>query len=508
MSVAKRKPKSRSIKNKPSVPVSVTSSFHCGYPIVSVAGEGTYAKVYEIIDGGVKKALRVPKNDTSGYNKTGIESPLEIDILTRIRHPNLMYAESIFHETSCNGISMILPYAPLNLTTYIKEYESDPTERLTICFQIMCAVRHLLTSNILHLDIKPDNVLLYEESGSYSPLLSDFGMAIRMDDPRIPVTITRKVITANFRPYELFVSDEKNPSQVGEHTLVWQVGMFILFTMNSVLAEGNTEEKIKEYIETYLTDIKSSDQIKRSLISYFDEFPHEPIKDGLINLLQGMLVTDITQRITLDTALSHSVWALLTTNQGQPLVIKGKNIKTSVPKAQQIDCNGSIERIFTFILYLSKFSNFNDVPSGILFAAVDLIYRSIYLVIDRSSKALIAHNIACLLIAWKLYYYRVNDEVIDLQRGKNIFVTTNAYAKCYNVDMKDVLDMENNIILHLGGKLCSQHIFDRIDDNDLDKCVNVLFVDKNSYFAFNESTFIGGRKKGLEKLLRLRSLEM
>lgn len=48
-------------------------------------------------------------------------------------------------------------------------------ERIKICLKIAKGVECLHSINLLHRDLKPDNILLKKTSESYEPVISDFG---------------------------------------------------------------------------------------------------------------------------------------------------------------------------------------------------------------------------------------------------------------------------------------------------------------------------------------------
>src|SRR5579872_1016150 len=113
----------------------------CGLPVSGIAGRGSHSVIYIVTHEGQKRVLKVPIVLNNEYKKNGIPSPLEIDILTRIRHPNLMYAEAIYTDIDCDGIHIVLPYAP---RSFHDLSGLSIKARCLILYKVICATEFLL----------------------------------------------------------------------------------------------------------------------------------------------------------------------------------------------------------------------------------------------------------------------------------------------------------------------------------------------------------------------------
>lgn len=62
---------------------------------------------------------------------------------------------------------------PRTLREFINEDEIDDKQLKSILYSLLCSLKYLHQSNIVHRDIKPDNILVDEKG----VILCDFGLA-------------------------------------------------------------------------------------------------------------------------------------------------------------------------------------------------------------------------------------------------------------------------------------------------------------------------------------------
>lgn len=423
-----------------------------GYKLGPLHGQGMSSMVYTIIDEGKKKALHISKQTSTEYLNEGVISPIELDILCRLKHPNLLSAEKIFCDPECSNIAYLLPFYPMSYAGYLAEGKINPLEILSICFKISSATKFLLDNNILHLDIKPDNIMLSED---LDPVLIDFDICARVDNAKIPIYLNREVCSFRIRPYELLRNSD---TTVGEHSLVWQLAMLICLSFYPSLPEVTKPYELVEYIESRYTNYNKSVE---TLNRHFKPFLNNTtFMADIIDLVANMLSLDINTRYTLDEVLAHPVWLNISSDNVKSNIVFNP-IEIKQPKF--IDCKQSVERLYTFMLFIYSFNHSGCIlPSGIFFAAVDLLYRTIALVEDGSTKDLIVHEITCVFIAWKLYNCQAIHTKLNL--SSNGYLIANPYAIIYNITKKNIITMENNIISYLEGILYRPFLYDSVDE--------------------------------------------
>ena len=101
----------------------------------------------------------------------------EIAILKKVDHPNIVKLYDVYEDR--HKLHLVMEFLPGGeLFARICEKESfSEREAAKILKQILEALEHMHDKNILHLDLKPDNILFVNDSDESPIKLIDFGMA-------------------------------------------------------------------------------------------------------------------------------------------------------------------------------------------------------------------------------------------------------------------------------------------------------------------------------------------
>jgi serine/threonine protein kinase len=156
------------------------------YNIIETLGKGAFGIVYRV---KVSEKFSTPKHDfevgeeyamkvfKGGVNNSiGGDVIREIDILNRLDQENVMFACDTFAMSDgvggCEEIRVVLPLALGDLHQYIKQEraiapmtERGPLAPLKMFFDILCGVYYLHSNFIIHDDLKPANILLFDRRG-------------------------------------------------------------------------------------------------------------------------------------------------------------------------------------------------------------------------------------------------------------------------------------------------------------------------------------------------------
>jgi serine/threonine-protein kinase len=103
--------------------------------------------------------------------------------LTDLHHPNLVPLECFGTHDGLHFV--VMPLIPGgDLKERLREF-TTPRAAATLVAKVADAVAFLHHRAILHRDLKPSNILLAHPDGA-EPLVCDFGLAGRLDDPETP----------------------------------------------------------------------------------------------------------------------------------------------------------------------------------------------------------------------------------------------------------------------------------------------------------------------------------
>jgi serine/threonine protein kinase len=204
-------------------------------------------------------------------------SGVELFVLSSIQHPNLLsqisngfstpfncpelleepYSKTIYNRQQLPGNFSLLPYASRTLhfydTSSLKEYKS-------IAYQLIKAVYCLHKNNVLHLDIKPANVFLFEENVK----LGDFGNSSIVFSPYIPQENSAFVITRQYAPPDIPISKRSDIIFVDYSLDIYSLGILFLElldrkVMNNLYSSiiDASDEKVNEERQKMIDYIKN-----------------------------------------------------------------------------------------------------------------------------------------------------------------------------------------------------------------------------------------------------------
>ena len=213
------------------------ADFHQKYgdPIKKI-GEGAYGEVslYQgKLDGKFYAIKKMAYIDDDNYNREISQSSIrELAIMKRMKHPNVL--EIIDYTISHNFIYLVTKFMKGgDLSKFIKTKKIYNISFKDLVYQMLCGVAYIHSIDILHRDLKPQNILL---DGAYNLKIADFGLSRALTC--IDSGKTREVVSLWYRPLELLYGGHN----YGLSLDMWSVGCIIyevivgypLFRGNSV----------------------------------------------------------------------------------------------------------------------------------------------------------------------------------------------------------------------------------------------------------------------------------
>ena len=205
------------------------------YDILEEIGTGAFGVVHrcrERATGNIFAAKFIPVSHA--MEKELIRK--EIDIMNQLHHPKLINLHDAFEDDD----EMVLIFEFLSGGELFERitaegYTMSEAEVINYMRQICEAVKHMHEKNIIHLDIKPENIMCQTRNSTNVKLI-DFGLATKLD-PNEVVKISTG--TAEFAAPEIV---EREP--VGFYTDMWACGVlaYVLLSGLSPFAGDNDIE--------------------------------------------------------------------------------------------------------------------------------------------------------------------------------------------------------------------------------------------------------------------------
>lgn len=282
-----------------------------GYKLSKI-GEGSFSTVYSTTKGYALKIQHVSKEliDSDGISSASIN---ETSILNIISHINVIKGEYFNLSEDGTEFIMITPLAmkALDFRTTIPDIEV----RKNYIYQILRGLAYLHSRYIYHLDIKPENILLFKDGNLK---ISDFGISIFQ--PYEKANKKLDVQSLLWRAPEIFAGDRKYNQLVD----VWSVGMVLAMFISSKFLnylypedeQEHTAEavygKIVKFLagetENFFNDINEEERnilyamltIKENRISAFDALSHSYF-DSVRETIESKYPGKVNARICMST---------------------------------------------------------------------------------------------------------------------------------------------------------------------------------------------------------------
>ena len=234
------------------------------YSLGNLVGKGSDGEVYELIDTNNVRNKVIKFIQPTMY---GIRNYLEPYILLHLKQDNIMNADII--EIEDDGLVKIIQNkAELDLNKKIKDNKLTTVKKLKYMRQLTEAVYFLQSHRIIHGDIKPHNILLFNDNIK----LTDFSLSRIIT--KEPIICIQKPYTISYRPPE--VKDNQ------------------IFLKSDIWALGCTLYEIYYGIRYFNIS-------KENKIYHLEENISENIFNNLIN---KMLKTDISNRLDIEDVIN------------------------------------------------------------------------------------------------------------------------------------------------------------------------------------------------------------
>ncbi|CAI0394065.1 unnamed protein product [Linum tenue] len=234
-------------------------------------GEGGFGSVYW---GKTNDGLQIAVKKLKAMNsKAEMEFAVEVEVLGRVRHKNLLGLRGYCAGTDQRLI--VYDYMPnLSLLSHLHgqfagEVQLDWKRRMKVAIgsgEGLLYLHHEVTPHIIHRDIKASNVLL---DSNFDPLVADFGFAKLIPDGVSHMTTRVKGTLGYLAPeYAMW-------GKVSESCDVYSYGILLLELVTGrkpiEKLPGGIKRTITEWAEPFIVQGKFRDLVDPKLRGNFDE---------------------------------------------------------------------------------------------------------------------------------------------------------------------------------------------------------------------------------------------
>ncbi|XP_066588037.1 serine/threonine-protein kinase D1 isoform X2 [Prorops nasuta] len=251
-----------------------------------VLGSGQFGIVYGGVHRKTNRAVAIKVIDKLRFpTKQEAQLKNEVAILQNLSHSGVVNLERMFETPE--RIFVVMEKLKGDMLEMILNSERGRlTERVTkfLITQILIALKHLHSKNIVHCDLKPENVLLSSDSEFTQVKLCDFGFARIIGEK----SFRRSVVgTPAYLAPEVLRNKGYNRSLD-----MWSVGVIIYVSLSGTFP-FNEEEDINE-------------QIQNAAFMY-PPSPWKEISSDATDLINNLLQVKQRKRYTVDKSLQH-IW--------------------------------------------------------------------------------------------------------------------------------------------------------------------------------------------------------
>jgi len=136
-----------------------------GYSGLSKIGEGGMAFIYRGIQDSLDRpvAIKILTNELEDHDEARHRFERESVIIARLNHPNIIHV--IDRGINTDGLPyFVMEYIDgLDLSNAVQAMQLDHYNKMSIIIQLLKVLSYAHKNNVIHRDIKPDNILLDED---------------------------------------------------------------------------------------------------------------------------------------------------------------------------------------------------------------------------------------------------------------------------------------------------------------------------------------------------------
>ena len=269
----------------------IYDDFEAKYTKCNYINGGTYGEVYKCCKkDDEKKEYAVKIQDVSLEDNSYVRTLTEAKIWNNLDHKNIVKLYECFLQNDQFYFVMDLVPGDNLFDEILRKSTYTETNACLYIKQILGALAYLHVNKIIHRDVKPDNIMLYQDmqkgSGSVVKLV-DFGLARRLENGK-----NRMECAPSGAPLYLA------PETIMEVALGCPVDVWSCGVIMYILLYGSPPFWSEDTNKLFLAILGSD-------VDFTCTDDKEPVSFLANDLIEEMLVKDQNDRITASEALEH-----------------------------------------------------------------------------------------------------------------------------------------------------------------------------------------------------------
>jgi serine/threonine protein kinase len=256
------------------------------YRLERELGRGGMGAVYEaynvFLDAPVAIKMLHP-----GYRPSGSvvgRFAQEARAAAQVRHANIVSILDVGQDDATGALFIVQEYLPgIDLKRHLAKVGTlTPREAIELLLPVMRALAHAHSKNVVHRDLKPDNIFLCETPDGIVPKIIDFGIAKVLDEQGQSPQNTRTASVLG-TPHYMSPEQASGDRAIDHRTDIWSLGVVLFQTLTGRRPhEGTTANLI-------VTSIIARQPTP--ITTYAPALPQ-----GVVELVHGALQYDPSQR--------------------------------------------------------------------------------------------------------------------------------------------------------------------------------------------------------------------
>ncbi|OQV19462.1 Myosin light chain kinase, smooth muscle [Hypsibius exemplaris] len=303
------------------------------YDLLEILGKGKFGVVYKCMEKATSRYFAAKFIDIK-HPQERKEVETEIELMNDLRHPRLLQLYDAFDDGKRMAIIMELASGGELFSRVIDE-EFVLTEKVCTVFmrQICEGVEYMHHQNVVHLDLKPENVLCVTPTGNRIKLI-DFGLARRYS--------AKENIRVMFGTPEFVAPEVIGYDRISLATDMWSVGVicYILLSGLSPFMGDNDTETLSN--------------VTNAAWDFEDEC-FDAISDDAKDFITQLLVKRPEKRITASQSLKHR-W--LKQSRRRSSILDPEDKSLSKAKLRRFVIRRRWQKVFNTIRALRRMGSF------------------------------------------------------------------------------------------------------------------------------------------------------